>query len=263
MAHRANVKAIWQRLKALNCGKPDANKGCLVLGSISTLSVILHSMSFYVSVHPMNSVTLTKENRVLESGQIGLRERKQQLTKKAILEAAIDLFAKNGFDETTIDDIAGAAFVSRRTFFRYFESKDDLMAEQISSLVSAVKRAVQSSPKIASKAELLRFVVSTLATGSVAEPGTPKVLEIVARYPAAREALAKSLVSVQRQIEDAFEIRCKDAFTAQVLSSLTISALSLATHHWHQNGRKDIGASTRKVFSTIADIACGLDKSKR
>ncbi len=49
-------------------------------------------------------------------------------TSRAALERlAFELFARKGFDETTVDDIAGAAGIGRRTFFRYFQSKNDLV----------------------------------------------------------------------------------------------------------------------------------------
>lgn len=57
----------------------------------------------------------------------GLRERKKQLTRLALQRAAFDLFASQGYDETTVDEIAEAAQVSRASFFRYFASKDDVL----------------------------------------------------------------------------------------------------------------------------------------
>src|SRR5579863_3134491 len=63
-----------------------------------------------------------------ESPSPSLQERKQQVVRDAIFDAATDLFAESGFDETTVDDIAEKAGVSRRSFFRYFSSKGDLMA---------------------------------------------------------------------------------------------------------------------------------------
>jgi AcrR family transcriptional regulator len=58
---------------------------------------------------------------------VGLRERKKQRTREAIVEAAFELFAKRGFDGTTIADIAEAAEIAPRTFFSYFPSKDDVV----------------------------------------------------------------------------------------------------------------------------------------
>jgi AcrR family transcriptional regulator len=59
----------------------------------------------------------------------GLRERKKQKTRWAIQEQALRLFEKQGYDATTIDQIAAAAEISPSTFFRYFPSKEDLVIQ--------------------------------------------------------------------------------------------------------------------------------------
>jgi len=60
------------------------------------------------------------------SVDIGRRERKRQETRARLVKAARELFARQGYDETSIDQIARRAGVSRRTCFRYFPSKEDL-----------------------------------------------------------------------------------------------------------------------------------------
>ena len=58
----------------------------------------------------------------------GLRQRKLQETRERLTRAAMALFLERGFEAATIDDIAAAADVSRRSFFHYFASKEDVVA---------------------------------------------------------------------------------------------------------------------------------------
>jgi AcrR family transcriptional regulator len=76
-----------------------------------------------------------------------IQKRKQLLVRDAIWDAAIDLFGKKGFDKTTVDDIAKAAGVSRRSFFRYFSSKDDLLAQGMISYGEWLEQAIESCPR--------------------------------------------------------------------------------------------------------------------
>ena len=57
----------------------------------------------------------------------GLRERKREETRQRLAQAALRLFTSNGYEATTLDAIAVEAGVSRRTFFHYFKSKDDIL----------------------------------------------------------------------------------------------------------------------------------------
>ncbi len=57
----------------------------------------------------------------------GLRERKRRETSERIIEKGLKLFVRNGYDGTTLEAIAEAAGISRRTFFYYFKSKEDIL----------------------------------------------------------------------------------------------------------------------------------------
>src|SRR5687768_17616917 len=92
-----------------------------------------------------------------------LRERKKEQTRLALKEAAIRLFVENGYTATSIEDIASAADVSRRTFFRYFGSKEGVIfaeADQTGAAVVAglLAEPSEKSPLVAYRDVIVRFV---------------------------------------------------------------------------------------------------------
>jgi AcrR family transcriptional regulator len=78
--------------------------------------------------------------------KLGLRERKKQRTREALIDAAQALFCANGFEATTIDQIAESVEVSSRTFFRYFTSKEDVALALADEQITAVLETFAAQP---------------------------------------------------------------------------------------------------------------------
>ncbi|MFI9820863.1 TetR family transcriptional regulator [Streptomyces sp. NPDC052013] len=89
----------------------------------------------------------------------GLRERKKQRTRDALVRAALELFATRGYEGTTVDDIAAAVDVSQRTFFRYFASKEEVAFFVPRLAESQVVEAVRGRPPGEPPLETLRRAV--------------------------------------------------------------------------------------------------------
>ncbi|KKB10049.1 TetR/AcrR family transcriptional regulator [Devosia chinhatensis] len=86
---------------------------------------------------------------------MGIREAKRQETARRITQSAMALFAEQGFEATTLDAIAAAAGISRRSFFHYFRSKDDILLSQQAGLGEQLVSALSDQPDGASPLDTL------------------------------------------------------------------------------------------------------------
>ncbi|MGW7292365.1 TetR/AcrR family transcriptional regulator [Streptomyces xiamenensis] len=75
-----------------------------------------------------------------------LRERARRAARMEITASAVRLFAENGFEATTIDQITAAVGISRRSFFHYFGSKEDVVLGDTEALGESVRAALEARP---------------------------------------------------------------------------------------------------------------------
>ncbi|MFG2502168.1 TetR/AcrR family transcriptional regulator [Streptomyces sp. NPDC048441] len=81
-----------------------------------------------------------------KDGAPGLRERKKRATRAALADAAVRLAAEHGAENVTVEAISGAAGVSARTFFNYFDSHDDAFLMIDEEVGERIRRAVREGP---------------------------------------------------------------------------------------------------------------------
>lgn len=118
----------------------------------------------------------------------GLRERKKQRTHDDLQRIATRLFLERGYDEVTVEEIAAAADVSHRTFYRYFTSKDALVLGDLDDVVALVQETLDERPDDEPIIDAIRAVseeMVALFTGDVSLDRAR--VELIERTPALRE----------------------------------------------------------------------------
>jgi AcrR family transcriptional regulator len=104
---------------------------------------------------------------------LGLRERKKQRTRSTLLDAAVELCDRQGFDRTTVDQIAAIAEVSPRTFSRYFATKDAIAFALIDDAIDLAASELARQPRELNHFEALRRSYVTMYTSTkTAPPGS-------------------------------------------------------------------------------------------
>ncbi|MEV7284838.1 TetR family transcriptional regulator [Streptomyces sp. NPDC093252] len=96
----------------------------------------------------------------------GLRERKKRATRAALAEAAVRLAAEHGVEQVTVEAISAAAGVSVRTFFNYFETRDDAFVVVDSELSTRVRDAVLHAPPAVPPLDAVRDAIAAELAGA-------------------------------------------------------------------------------------------------
>jgi len=102
-------------------------------------------------------------------GGAGLRERKKAQTRRELRDGAARLFADQGFAGTTVADIAAAANVSERTFFRYFDGKEALLLPDAAEVCARIEAELAARPAQEGPVEAVCAALLA-AAGSLAAP---------------------------------------------------------------------------------------------
>jgi AcrR family transcriptional regulator len=126
---------------------------------------------------------------------VGLRDRKKRRTRALLVDTAVELCDRRGFERTTVEQIAAAAEVSPRTFSRYFATKEDVVLALTTDLVDAIAAQLFRQPRELSELEALRAAhIGMIRATAAGPPGaltTERMLttiRIVASSPTLRVA---------------------------------------------------------------------------
>src|ERR1700741_1685120 len=139
---------------------------------------------------------------------MSLRQRKRQHTRQELISAAMRLFERKGYEQTTVAEIAGAAGVSTKTFFNYFASKDEVLFPHLSRRIDAAVGLIErrgpddqmADVLVAAMQHMLADALTEEVDGGLAAVRLPMIMSVPAvqaatlhRYFLAETRLAPGL----------------------------------------------------------------------
>ena len=188
----------------------------------------------------------------------GRRERKKHQTSVALAEAALRLFAENGFAETTVDEIAEAADMSSRTFFRHFSSKEAVVFADDDQRRDAWIKALRDRPR--HEPILVTIREASLVLAEDYEPGKDFFRwELAMRH---RSVGARWLqignkweLVLAEEIALRLGLPSKYDVTARTLAAAAMGAWRVAQANWvYERGQRPLGHHLLRTYSVLATL---------
>lgn len=196
-----------------------------------------------------------------------LRERKKLRTRRALADAALRLFAENGFDKTTLEEVAEEAEVSKSTFFRFFPAKEAAAIEAETELWAAYLAALADRQLSGAILGELRYALASAVTGL--DPGWDQRFLATRRLIIVEPALLKYVehyrAGIKNQViaclADKLRLDGED-LRLHLVAELTTTAFSVSGRHWvHDGGRGGRAALLEGFDEAIKAIPASLDLS--
>jgi TetR/AcrR family transcriptional regulator, regulator of mycofactocin system len=189
--------------------------------------------------------------------------RPRQTSREEIAGVALALFAERGFEETTLDDVAAAVGVSRRTVVRYYDSKADLVwgtfSEQLDEMRALLREADAREPLMET---IRRVVVAFNDYGDEQLPELRRRLTLITTVPALQ---GHSLLRYEEWSSViagfvAGRLRCRpDDHLPQVVAAATLGTAMATYQHWIRHPEADLLSD---LDSALVLLATGFADSK-
>ncbi|MCB0993444.1 MAG: TetR family transcriptional regulator [Acidimicrobiales bacterium] len=188
--------------------------------------------------------------------KLGLRERKRQQRRQAIEAAAIDLFEANGFDATTIDDIARAADIAPRTFFTYFPTKEDVVLADYAARLGRIVAELEQRPETEPAWAALQAAFAAVAADYQTERD-----QLIRRFTLMATTPSVFARSLQLQagwedtLADTLTQRTKaepDEPTPRLQAAAALAAMRASLQHWLRTGHTgDLPTIVSQAFTHL------------
>jgi AcrR family transcriptional regulator len=199
--------------------------------------------------------------RYLRGVELGVREKNRGERRDALVTAAYELFRERGFVGTTMDDVADRAGLSRRTAFRYFATKDELVFPQREERLRLFERELQPRPGETALATVKRACLEMARNYAASRKEMLAQWRIVEAEP----ALLGREIQLDRDFEKAIEARFERGGAsrrrARVRAAAIVGAVRATLREWLEDGATaDLVRLGRETFNEMEN---GFEEQKR
>lgn len=195
-----------------------------------------------------------------QRAQVGLRERKKVRTRAAIQHEALRLFRDQGYEATTVEQIAEAAEVSPSTLFRYFPTKESLVLTD--DYDPRLVAAFRSEPVRLGPVEAMRGALRTVFAGLGEEDlaDMRARAELTLSVPDLRAAMLDQFAGTMRQVVELLAERVgrsADDFGISTLAGAVVGVMIAAEFYWVEHPGSDL---VELLDEALAQLESGLDR---
>ncbi len=191
------------------------------------------------------------------------RGRRPSTSRQDVARAALELFARQGYEETTVDEIAAAVGVSRRTFFRYYQSKPDVVWGEFDAELVRLRQRLAEAPDDRPMLDVLRHAV--MATNRFGARELDELRIRIGLISSVPTLVAHSAVRYTAwcDVVAAFVARRvgsdPDGLVAQTVAHSVLGAATAAFTWWATNGDDDLVEQLDRAFRLVAT---GFDEDR-
>jgi AcrR family transcriptional regulator len=199
----------------------------------------------------------------------GLRERKKQKIATQLTESALRLFIVRGFEATTIKDIVAEVDVSPRTFFRYFDSKEDVIVAFSDDLNAELCAALATRPADEPPLTALhRAIAERVVLFAQNRKFTLALLRLINETPSIRarhfDKQNRLLRRLAAELARRMSIRSPHDLRPRLFASVALSALNTALAVWaERNGRGPLVKYIDETFAALCEVARPLRRRRK
>jgi AcrR family transcriptional regulator len=200
----------------------------------------------------------------MDEQPIGLRERKKVRTRAQLTAAAIRLFTERGFDGTTVEDIVEQVEVSPRTFFRYFDSKEDVVIGFFDDMGLQIRTLLAARPPEEPPFTAVRHALASMIERYSAEADRVMAAkQLAAETPAIRARLldkhARWENGVTEELANRLGVDSDRAHQPRLIAAVTLAAFNTAVDTWvASDGQADFQALLDQTLDTVGQGLGGI-----